>query len=103
MNMVYHYQDEIINFLEKSSEVFGLDKINIYVQFVIMVCTLSFLNLGESTKLFIIPAIENYPVIQTISFTIGLMAKFFTGCVGAIATFKFVSEVSKKITNKFKK
>lgn len=100
--MIHHYQEEFNNFIEKSAELFGLDKTSIYTQFIVMLGTISFLNFGESTKLFIIPALENYPWIHTAAFIFGVTAKFFTTCVGAIATFKFVSEISNKITNWFK-
>lgn len=101
--MIHHYQEELQQSLEKTAEFFGLTKAGIYVQFVVMLGTLSFLKFGESTNLFIIPALESYPWIHTLAFVFGIAAKFFTTCVGAIATMKFITGVWTNIKNKFKK
>jgi len=101
--MIHQYHEELTNFTEKAAEMFGLTKVGIYAQFTVMLGTLSFLNFGENSNLFIVPSIENYPFMQTVSFVFGIAAKFFTTCVGAIATIKFVCSVIKGVKNKFKK
>jgi hypothetical protein len=101
--MIHHYQEELNAFVEKAAEFFGLTSVGIYGQFIVMLGTISFLNFGEHSSLFIVPSIENYPFMQTISFIFGIAAKFFTTCVGAIATIKFVCSVIKGVKNRFKK
>jgi hypothetical protein len=98
--MIHHYQEELNAFVEKAAEFFGLTSVGIYGQFIVMLGTISFLRFGEATNLFVIP---NYDWLTVAGIALGVTAKFFTTCVGAIATFKFVSQVSRNILNYFKK
>lgn len=101
--MIHHYQEEFNNFIERVAEFFGLANVGIYGQFVVMLGTLSIVGAGESSNLFVSPDLDAYPWLHTLHFIIGEAAKFFTACVGAIATIKFVSQVYQNISNYFKK
>ena len=98
--MIHHYQEELNAFVEKAAEFFGLTSVGIYGQFIVMLGTISFLRFGEATNLFVIP---NYDWLTVAGIVLGITAKFFTTCVGAIATIKFVCSVIKGVKNKFKK
>jgi hypothetical protein len=98
--MIHHYQEELNTFLERAAEFFGLTSVGIYGQFIVMLGTISFLKFGESNTLFIIP---DYDWLTVAGIVLGITAKFFTTCVGAIATIKFVCSVIKGVKNKFKK
>jgi hypothetical protein len=98
--MIHHYQEELNTFLERAAEFFGLTSVGIYGQFIVMLGTISFLKFGESNTLFIIP---DYDWLTVAGIVLGITAKFFTTCVGAIATIKFVTGVWKNIKNKLNK
>ena len=100
--MIHHYQDELQTLLEKSADFFGISDTSIYTQFVVMLGTLSFLSFGSSMSLFVLPsALQNYEWLHYLSVGFGITAKFFTTCVGAIATLKFTTSVIKSIKEKF--
>jgi len=101
--MVHHYQEELKNFIEESAKFFGLENVGIYGQFVIMLATLTLANHPNMSLADIQLPFMQYQVVQIFIKAVGFGAKFFTMCVGAIATFKFITGVCTNITNKFKK
>jgi len=100
--MLHHYQQELNHILEKAADFFGINNMGIFGQFAIMAGTLSFLSNTQSHNLFLDPEFINHPVFLAIGAIVGLGAKFFTMCVGAIATIKFVKQTIAAINNKIK-
>jgi hypothetical protein len=100
--MIHHYQEELKNFIEESAKFFGLENVGIYGQFVIMLATLTLANHPNMSLADIQLPFMQYELVQIFIKCVGFGAKFFTMCVGAIATFKFVTGVWESIKNKFK-
>lgn len=101
--MIHHYQEELKNFIEEAAKFFGLENVGIYGQFVIMLATLTLANHPNMSLADIQLPFMQYEVVQMFIKGVGFGAKFFTMCVGAIATFKFITGVYTNIINKFKK
>jgi len=100
--MLHHYQQELNHILEKAADFFGINHMGIFGQFAIMAGTLSFLSNTQGHNLFLDPEFINHPIFLAIGAVIGLGAKFFTMCVGAIATIKFIKQTSQAINKKIK-
>lgn len=100
--MLHHYQQELNHILEKAADFFGINNMGIFGQFAIMAGTLSFLSNTQGHNLFLDPEFINHPIFLAIGAIVGLGAKFFTMCVGAIATIKFVKQTIAAIKSKLK-
>lgn len=101
--MIHHYQEEVKNFIEELAKFFGLENVGIYGQFVIMLATLTLANNPNMSLTDIQIPFMQYEIVQLFIKSVGFGAKFFTMCVGAIATFKFITGICSNIINKFKK
>jgi hypothetical protein len=94
--MIQHYQEELKNFIEEAAKFFGIATMGIYGQFIVMLGTLSFVTYGEAT--FLSDVHSTNDVLKIFLEFINYGAKFFTMCVGAITTYKFIESIAVKIT-----
>jgi hypothetical protein len=94
--MIQHYQEELKNFIEEAAKFFGVATMGIYGQFIVMLGTLSFVSYGEAT--FLSDVHSGNDLLKIFLEFINYCAKFFTMCVGAITTYKFVESIGIKIT-----
>lgn len=94
--MIQHYQEELKNFIEEAAKFFGVATMGIYGQFIVMLGTLSFISYGEAT--FLSDIHSGNDLLKIFLEFINYGAKFFTMCVGAITTYKFVESIAIKIT-----